>query len=420
MPLILQSVGVIGVFGLNAFVIFCSCVLYAIFSKIQDKKVILKKMISDNKHYEGATYVNYVSENDRLLSYTSLKLPVTLLCIWAFCFVAMLVYGSVSLRKNHDYKTLTVAAIQHNDNPDENGFENYREGVQQLINLTNEALEINPDIDFVVWPETAVVPSVVYNYAQKDNSERKKLISYLLNYIQNSDSVFVIGNQHIEVNTIGEKSIYNSALVFEPQKNVIPPNPHIYSKIHLVPFSENFPYEKYFPHIYKTLLEREKFFWNEGKEINVFNIRDLSFYTPICFEDTFPDLCRKAYQNGARCFFSLTNDSWSKSESCQYQHLAMAKFRAVENAVPVVISAVSGQTAIIDMHGNISAMANPFSKSYVIAPVQIVPADQKSTIYNKIGDVFGYGIAFLLICVLIIRFFIVIMGHIHLWQSTQK
>ena len=421
MPLIVQSVDVAGVFGLNIFVIFCSAVIYAILSKIQDKKVILNKMITDNRHYEGATYVNYVSENDRLLENTSLTLPVVLLSIWACIFIVIITYGAVSIKKNDSYETVTVAAIQHNDVSEETGMENYTNAVLQLINLTDEALEINPEIDFVIWPETAVVPSILYNYNQKENTDRKKLVAYLLNYINMQNPVFVIGNQHIAVNADGSsKKLYNSSLVFEPQKNTIPPEPELYSKMRLVPVSEYFPFEKALPHIYKSLLSHEKFFWNQGEELKVFNTNGLSFYTPICFEDTFPKLCRQAYKKGARCFLSLTNDSWSKSESCQYEHLAMAKFRAVENRVPVVVSAVSGQTAVIDSKGNITAMAVPFSKSYVIAQVQVVPQAQKSTIYNKIGDIFGYGTVFLLLAVLLIRVFVGIIKHINLWQSAQK
>ena len=421
MTLLIQNAGIIGVFGLNFFVVFCSAVVFAFISKIEDKKEILQKMIADNNHYNGATYVNYVSENDRLLQNTSLKLPIVLLSIWGVLFIAMLIYGSVTLNKNNDYKTVTVAAIQHNDKPNENGIENFREAVQQLINLTDEALEINPDIDFVIWPETAVVPSIVYNYNQKENTDRKQLITYLLNYIDNRSPVFVIGNQHIAVKSDGsDRKLYISSLLLEPQKNVIPPEPEIYSKMHLVPFSEHFPFEKFFPHIYKALLEHEKFFSNEGEELKVFNAGGISFYTPICFEDTFPDLCRKAYQKGARCFFCLTNDAWSKSEACQYQHLAMAEFRAIENKVPVVISAVSGQSAIIDPKGIITAMAVPFTKSYVSGQIQIVPDSRKPTIYNKIGDIFGYGTAFLLLAVLLIRIIIGIIHYITVWQSAQN
>ena len=145
----------------------------------------------------------------------------------------------------------------------------------------------------------------------------------------------------------------------------------------------------------------------KGDKNVVFNhISGLKFSTPICFEDTFPDICRQAYQKGARCFVSLANDSWSKSEACQYQHLAMAKMRAVENRVPVIISSVSGQTSIITKNGEISAMAIPFSQTYVIGEVEVIPQSQKPTVYNQIGDIFGYGIAFLLLALLIIKVFV--------------
>ena len=51
-----------------------------------------------------------------------------------------------------------VIILNKVDLDEENGIENYSESLQQLITLTDEALEINPDIKIVVWPETAFVP----------------------------------------------------------------------------------------------------------------------------------------------------------------------------------------------------------------------------------------------------------------------
>ena len=155
------------------------------------------------------------------------------------------------------------------------------------------------------------------------------------------------------------------------------------------------------------------------KVFKIFNAQGLSVYTPICFENTFANLCRNACKKGARCFVCLVNDSWSKSVECQYQHMAMAVFRAVENNVPVAISSVSGQTGFIDQNGRIMAMAVPFTKSYVIGELPVVPLSQKPTVYNTIGDVFGYGIAFLLLAVLLIRGIIAIINKI-IWQNAQK
>ena len=415
---LIQICSVIGIFGLNAIVIFSSSVIFAIFSKIEDKKYFQKKMISDDKHYEGATYINYVSENTRSLKNASLKIPVVCLCLWFILFGLIIIQGNIKLKKNNDYKTVTAVTIQHNDNPDENGIDNFTESVHNLISLTNEALEMNPDIKVVIWPENAVVPSVIYHSAQEQNTDRKKLVSYVLDYIQNQNISVITGNQHIEIKEDLSKRYYNAALLLDNQ-SVNPLNPDIYKKIHLVPFSEYFPYEKYFPHVYKAILEKQKFFSEPGTEISLFNVHGLSIYTPICYENTFPDLCRQAYKEGARCFVCLVNDSWAKSIECQYEHLSMAVFRAIENNVPVAISSVSGQTGFIDSKGRIMAMAVPFTKSYVISELPIVPAEQKPTIYNRIGDVFGYGIAFLLLVVLIIRSLIAIINKV-ICQNAQK
>ncbi len=409
-PVIIQSVKIIGVYGLNAFVIFSSALIFAFFSKMQDKKKYLHTIVSDNKLYDGDSYVSYVSENEKLMSNASLRNPVIGLCIWGALFLVMLVFGAVSLKFNEKYDTVTVAAIQHNDNPESNGIENYSESLQQLIKLTDEALEMNPEIKVVVWPETAFVPSVVYHSNAEGQSDRKKLATFLLNYINSRSPSFIIGNQHIVTkhNESGKK-YYNSAILFEHGSGGLPSDKQIYSKIKLVPFSEYFPYQKYFPHIYKSLLEKEKFFWTPGSEVKILKTNGLNIYTPICFENTFPTLSRKAYKNGARCFFCLANDSWTKSESGQYQHLAIARFRAVENHVPMVISAVSGQTAFINQKGQIMSMANPFTKTYVIGQVPVISLAQKPTLYNRIGDIFGYGAAILLLVVLIIRGLIAII-----------
>ena len=415
---LIQIASVIGVFGVNAFVIFSSALLFAIFSKIQDKKDCLKKMISDDKHYEGATYINYVSENTKKMEYASLKIPVVSLCIWFVLFILIIIQGNIKLNKTSNYNTVTAVVIQNNDNPDENGIENFTESIQSLIKLTNEAFEINPQIKLVIWPENAVVPSIIYHYNSQKDTDRKKLVSYVLDYIKAQDVSVITGNQHIENGSDFGKHYYNAALLFNAQ-TAKTANPDIYKKIHLVPFSENFPYEKYFPHIYKALLEKKQYFSDSGTEIKLFKTQGLTVYTPICFENTFPNLCRQAYKQGARCFVCLANDSWAKSIECQYEHLSMAVFRAIENNVPVAISSVSGQTGFIDSNGTIMAMAVPFTQSYVISEIPVISREQKPTVYNRAGDVFGYGIAFLLLGVLIIRGLIAIINKV-IWQNAQK
>ena len=160
--LIIQSAELGGVFFINCFIIFASAIVFAFLSKLQDKKRINKKMISDNELYDGATYVNYVSKNEIELSRTSLKMPFICAGIWFAVLIFVLIWGKTSKNKWQEqfssYETVTVAAIQHNDDPHQNGMENFTDSIQRLRSLTEEALEINPNIKLVLWPETAVVP----------------------------------------------------------------------------------------------------------------------------------------------------------------------------------------------------------------------------------------------------------------------
>ena len=57
----------------------------------------------------------------------------------------------------------------------------------------------------------------------------------------------------------------------------------------------------------------------------------------------------------------------------------------------------------------LKAMANSFTKTYVISELPVIPLDQKPTVYNTIGDIFGYGAAIILLIVLIIRGLIAII-----------
>ena len=408
---LIQICSVIGVFGLDAIIIFNSCCIYAFLSKLIERRQIIYRRETDVEFYECNTHINYVSKYDRQLKMVSLKIPAISFGIFAILLIFDLIFGKISLKQDYqNYRQIKIAAIQNNEDPLLDGIDVYARNVQVLMNQTDYVLDSNPQVDIVVWPETAVVPSIVYQYNSKRDVNRYKLVSTLLDYINDRDSLFVIGNGHTEVDkNYSNKRKYNSALVFEPKVNVLPPKPYVYSKNHLVPFSEYFPYERFFPHFYKFLLKIEPNMWTPGDEINVFEYKDLVFATPICFEDNFSDIGRKMYRAGARAFINLTNDSWSKSEICQYEHLSMAVFRSVENKIPSVRSTTSGQTCIISPNGEITKMAQPFIQSYIVGTIPVIDKDRNPTLYTKYGDIFGYSFVFIFFFLLLLKLIFVII-----------
>lgn len=407
--LFIQIAKIIGPFGVSALVIFPSAVISSLILKIKEqRKYDYEKHLESVKKIETNT-ISHQIEKEIIKNRFSTKSTFIIGSVWAVLFIFVMIYGLVQIRKDNSIGQMKVAAIQSNESPWKNGIEEITKDLQNLMQLTDEALEINPDIQIVVWPETAVVPAIVYNYKEKKDERRAMLINLLLEYINSKDAVFIIGNGH-EINSNKPKhDKYNSALVFYPGENVIPPEPKIYSKVKLVPFSEYFPYGNYFPEFYRYLTKKNPHMWNQGKDYKVFKKDKLYFSTPICFEDTFPSTGRQMFQKGARCFFNLSNDSWANSIACQNQHLAMAVFRSVENQIPSVRSTTSGQTCIIDVNGKIISMCDPFTSSYVVGSIPVIPQYQEESFYTKNGDIFAIIVCFTFLFLLIIRTILVII-----------
>ena len=284
-------------------------------------------------------------------------------CCWLVVFVGVLVYGFVSPADYSQEPQVEVALIQQNSDPWVGGMSAYQRDLKTLMRLSDQALAQNPQVDFVVWPETAFVPRITWHYQHRYERDKFQLVQELLQYLDRAPVPFVIGNDH-GVDGVGNRILdYNAVLLFKPGENTLPPTPDIYSKMKLVPFTEYFPFDKQFPKLYQMLLNGDTHMWEPGVEPVVFEVDGLRFSTPICFEDTFGLVGRRLVNAGAQAFVNLSNDAWSKSLACQYQHLSMAVFRSVENRVPTVRSTTTGQTCIIDPNGRILAMAEPFARA---------------------------------------------------------
>ena len=315
-------------------------------------------------------------------------------CVFIFFLVFFYSYGIVKVfvqeRQESSYEKIKIAAIQNNVDPWENDIGGFSSQIENLKNLSFKCIEENPDVKIIVWPETAVIPSIEKNYFSDFPSERKKIIENLLFFINDMPSSFVIGNYNAQ----GNGRDFNSVYFFTPEENVLPPSRDCYSKIHLVPFSEYFPeYLKFWPFTY---FFSEEDLWEKGSEYKVFSLGDFKFSTPVCFEDNFSSDLIKFVRNGARCFINLSNDSWAKSKRCQVQHLQAAVFRSVENKIYSVRSTSSGETCFISSVGKIYLRSPSFEENYIQG--EVCYSEKQNEIYTRFGDFLPY----LFICCFII------------------
>ena len=174
---------------------------------------------------------------------------------------------------------------------------------------------------------------------------------------------------------------YNAVLLYDKKLSTI------YRKIHLVPFSENFPYEKQMPRFYQALKDRDYHWWGKGTEYTVFEAAGIKFSTPICYEDVFGYISREFINEGAQIIVNMTNDSWSGSIPAEMQHMAMGVFRAVENRRTMVRGTNAGITCTIEPDGEITNILEPFTEDYMIQSIPVYEAT--TTLYTRWGDWFA-------------------------------
>ena len=102
----------------------------------------------------------------------------------------------------------------------------------------------------------------------------------------------------------------------------------------------------------------------------------------ICYESIFPNYSNNI-ESRADWIVHITNDAWFGNFSGPYQHLSQARVRAIEQGLPLVRSANTGISAIIDPYGNIISSIELNTAGYfdTILPDKIPP-----TLYARFGD----------------------------------
>ena len=117
----------------------------------------------------------------------------------------------------------------------------------------------------------------------------------------------------------------------------------------------------------------------------------------ICYEIIFPD---EVVQGDSRpqWLVNMTDDSWFGPWVGPYQHLGIARVRAVEEGLPVARAANTGVSAIIDPFGRIVSSLD-LDKEGVLD--SSLPEALPKTLYERVGDVLFF--VFLLLTAIVGR-----------------
>jgi apolipoprotein N-acyltransferase len=102
----------------------------------------------------------------------------------------------------------------------------------------------------------------------------------------------------------------------------------------------------------------------------------------ICYEVIFPGELVPAGERPG-WLLNVTNDGWFGMSSGPYQHLQLARLRAIEEGLPLVRAANTGISAVIDPVGRIVASLPLGSEGVLDAPL---PRPVAPTLYARFGD----------------------------------
>jgi apolipoprotein N-acyltransferase len=220
-----------------------------------------------------------------------------------------------------------------------------------------------------VWPEA---PSALQEGDPRFRALMQRLTAA-------TGAAAIVGNAAADVGAT-HVDLYNAASVFAPDGALL----GRYAKIHLVPWGEYIPFKSFFSFAHGLTRNAGRF--THGWKRTVFRLHGHHYGIFICYESIFADEIRQFVVNGAEVLVNISDDGWYGDTSAPWQHLNMARMRAVENRRWLLRDTNTGVTAAIDPYGRITESAPRHEFTSLAVRYGF---NDELTFYTRFGDVFA-------------------------------
>jgi len=207
----------------------------------------------------------------------------------------------------------------------------------ELSSRASEAGKAPPQL--ILWPETAV-PFVF--------AERPDALAAIGEMLQ-PGQMLVTGAVREELAAGAPPLYYNSVISIDDSGEIV----DAVDKIHLVPFGEYVPFAGLAARLGIEQLVAGPMNFVAGSQRHPLQLPGGIGALPfICYEIIFPALV--AVDVAAPGFIlNVTNDAWFGDTPGPYQHFRQAQLRAVENGVPLLRAANNGISGVVDARGRV-------------------------------------------------------------------
>ena len=221
-----------------------------------------------------------------------------------------------------------------------------------------------PDVDLVVWPETAIPAfhhQIEDGFLQQLRRESRQAGSELLVGIP------VLDREHW--------AYYNAVMRVGGEDS-------FYFKRHLVPFGEYLPLREWLGTLLQVMPLPVADFSAGTAGQSLLRVAGHPVGVSICYEIIFGTELLATLPE-ARLLVNVSNDAWFGDSLAPHQHLQMARMRALETGRELLRATNTGISAVIDHRGRVRERGPQFEVAVVRAPVQ---PREGATPYVQRGD----------------------------------
>lgn len=324
-PLLMQSVSVVGVVGMNALAVF-------VFA--------MPALLAANRHVRAG------------------------LAVAAALMIAHVVFGyaRLSAPETGPTRSLDARIVQPAIDQAQKWDESVRDDIfRRLLDLSaGPAAAEKKKPQLIVWPET----SIPFLFTERPDA--LAAIGELLD----DDQTLLVGAVRAEGNPAANEGAryYNSVVAINGSGEIF----DAVDKVHLVPFGEYMPFADFLSGFGIEKIVQMPMNFSAGSQRHPITLPSGIGALPfICYEIIFPDLVAQGI-GSADMIVNVTNDAWFGDTPGPYQHFRQAQIRAVETGRPLVRAANTGISGVIDSRGRVIDALSINARGVIDVPVPVL------------------------------------------------
>ena len=319
----------------------------------------------------------------------------------ALIFTVNFIFGGITIRVTensyNDKDAYNAVVLQGNIGSYEKwssvqvSYDRYLSLAKQASDYCKEK-QIVPDV--AVIPETAFpVTALIVNdteITQYGNA------SYVSREIAKTMNCPIISGVFVQE----DDNEYNSLVCFDENGLVM----GMYHKQKLVPFGEYVPYRKIISTFLPFLSDINMLSSDlaQGQITEPMSVKESKVAGFVCFDSVFEKAAREQIKNGGAVIALSTNDSWYKQSKALNQHAAHSVMRAIENHRPVIRSANTGISMLIQPTGKVIQSSNVDTTEFLVGKVY---RQTLLTPFTLVGDITLLFALLFAVCFLILHMY---------------